>query len=1448
MSYPDHTIAIIGLSLRFPGASDPDTFWQNTSTRQSQIKLFTRDELVELGVDPDLVNHKDFVPAMAPIDGLDLFDHHFFDMSPREAEITDPQHRLFLECGYEALEQAGYAKADADRRIGVFGGTGSSSYFMHHLFNKPELRKSVGDYQLNLGNAHDFITTRLSYKLNLSGPSVNVQTGCSTGLTAVHLACEQLLLGDCDIALAGASSLIMPHQYGYVYREGGIAAKDGYCRPFDRSATGTVRGNGVGIVVLKRLQDAIADGDSIDAVIRGSGMNNDGADKVGFTAPSIEGQARAIHDALMLAEVEPGSVDYIETHGTGTPMGDPIEIAALRAAYGNDRQTDCALSSVKSQIGHLDVAAGTAGLIRAVLALKNRTIPPTACFESPNPAIPFDEIPFYVAGQPKEWTPDAPGKPFRAGVSSFGIGGTNLHVILEEYRQHRIEQPSVPNHQLLLFSGKTGGSAADMKEQVVEYAGQHPGSTAAVAATLAHRRPLFSRRTYQVVDPAGIPVSSLIQGPPTDAGHGRKIAFLFSGQGDALAGYGKLLYEDSARFRHQIDEIFALFSSHMELDLHRVLRGELSTGETLVDQPMLFTMQYVMGRWLIEQDVQPDYLLGHSIGELTAAVLAGVWSLEDAVKIVAARAGIMQESPDGAMAAVALSKTEAEAFIRKYDLKVEISSVNAPGLTILGGTPDAINKTKSRCDQDQLFCRKLHSLKAFHTSLFEEAAEQFKAELEAIPFNAPASVVFSNVRGGMAQAENGDLITPDYWARQLRQTVLLSDMFEALPDEDICFVEMGPGRTLLKLGRKSRSPEMHDAHVTTTDIPFDSAEALLADIRGQLWMSGIEQPALQSIPGSTVPVRLPAYPFDRSRFWIPKANYTSGDQLAGISKRNTHSVYTRQWKRLPKPKPADDAPQIILVSESQEVLHQLRGEERDATVHLVHVEDATELRKTLEHEMNGLGGTSNLHLVYVPGDNPENRPESLTEPMLARGAMLSAVIGLAEEIRKEEPVHCTLVTTNAYQVLGSEAVNPGHRWLDGMATGVEWDTGLTSFMRLDIDGFNAASVPPVFDLLRSGPATKNGASSLYAVRNGSVWTETHLEEPLDELSYSFTTDDVWVLFGGNGQIGKAIAEKLQASGLRCAIIGRSVIESSSDTLLQIKTDVADPEETRRALDTVRERWGGIHYIVHLAAQVTPTVVTEFDHDQWHKINQPKIEGLRSIMAADTGTGTHHILFSSLSSVLGGMGHAAYSAANAWMDAVAEQLAETNVTVTSISWDTWRFENDDTGNAPSISMEHGLQNLFAIIASPRRPHWIVSSVPPALRHAQQTTAVHTNGTTGGNGKASPVRHARPSLPVEFRAPADELEEAIATIWSEHLAIEPIGTGDNFFDLGGDSLLLVHLHGDLEALSERPLSKTDLFEHNTIRELAAFMRDGSDGAGDDRKQLRTQKMKQQLFNKR
>ncbi|MCP4654117.1 MAG: acyltransferase domain-containing protein [bacterium] len=940
----DSRIAVIGMAGRFPGAGNLDELWDNLRAGREAVRFLSAEQMLEGGADPALLDDSDYVKAVAELPDADAFDAPFFGISHRDAEILDPQHRVFLECTWHALENAGYHPGSMAGRVGLYAGATTSTYLLFHLL--PGL-KAADPLQLLLGNAVDTLATRVAYKLNLRGPAFAVQCACSTSLVAVHLAVESLLAEECDMALAGGVSINYHHRLGYRFQEGSVTSSDGHCRPFDARAAGSIFGSGAGVVVLRRLADALAAGDPIRAVVLGSAINNDGSLRVGYTAPSVEGQAEVIGEALDVAGVDAETIAYIEAHGTATELGDPIEIQALTRAFRErtQRKQFCAIGAVKSNIGHLDVAAGIAGLIKTVLALEQREIPPILHFERPNPKIDFAGSPVYPVSELREWERGA--QPRRAGVSSFGMGGTNAHVILEEAPERA---PSDPARcwQLLVLSARAPEALARGSEELAAHlAGSPEAVLADVGYTLQVGRRAFEQRRMLVCRDREDAIRVLC-GEEPDRLHtsvalaaGRPVAFLLPGIGEHYPGMGSGLYRAEPVFREAVDRCAELAEPHLGRNLRELidppgsaegpaeapggggldLRGLLGRsskpadmGEldrTLHVHPAIFAVEYALARLWMSWGIRPQAMIGHSLGEYVAACLAGVVPLADALRLVVERARLIDELPAGAMLAVTLPEAAAAALL---DEGISLSAVNSPEVSVLAGKSAAIAAIEARLAADGVACRRLPAARAYHSAMMEPAAEALVARWRECTLRAPEIPFVSNVTGRFISA--GEATDPEYWAHHLCRTVRFADgLSELLATGEPVLLEVGPGQGLGALAlqhpaadgaanRRVVVPSMRSRVEQGADVAFQ----LIA--LGRLWLAGVEIDWEGFHAGHTRRrVPLPGYPFTRHRYLIERGSGAAAPEAATRERERKEVAewfYLPSWRVSPLVDPAAD--------------------------------------------------------------------------------------------------------------------------------------------------------------------------------------------------------------------------------------------------------------------------------------------------------------------------------------------------------------------------------------------------------------------------------------------------------------------------------------------------------------------------------------------------------------
>jgi amino acid adenylation domain-containing protein len=949
-------VAVIGMAGRFPGAENIETFWDNLINGRESISHFSSQELEEVGIDPELSKKPDYVKTKGVLKNIEYFDAGFFNYSPREAEIMDPQLRILHECVWEALEDAGYTPGIYDGAVGCYTGAASNLYWMKRFFTKEGQISAADRFQVYTLNSTSSYGTRISYKLNLKGPSFPVHTGCSTSLVSIHLACQGLRNRECDIATAGGVSLSLPPKSGYIYQEGMINSSDGHCRTFDASAGGTVFGDGVGIVVLKMLEDAIADGDNIYAVVKGSAINNDGNKKLGYTAPSTQGQADVIRKALRAAKVNAEDISYIEAHGTGTPLGDPNEIEALKQAFNTEKKGYCRIASVKTNIGHLDAAAGVAGFIKTVLCIKYRLIPPNVHFKTPNPEIDFDNSPFVVNTGLMKWEKENDRFPLRAGVSSFGIGGTNAHVILEEAPQSVIGHSSLVNgkcreYQLMVLSAKTETALDQMTSNLAEYFKKNPNVNFADAAyTLQVGRKAFNHRRMLVCSDMKEAIERLSKKDPEkiqsyllDEGEGdRHVVFMFSGQGSQYTNMGLELYQKESAFRKEIDRCFEILKPLMGYDIKEILyprdsvsqvsmvsevSGEISTessvvknnpaarsaqlaahsnkiNQTEIAQPLLFCFEFALAQLLMKWGIKPYAMIGHSIGEYVAACISGVFSLEDALELVVLRGKLMQRLPTGSMLGVNLSQEQLEPLLHR-ETEISLAAVNSPSDCVVSGPHEAIAVFEKQFQEKGIKTSRLHTSHAFHSSMMEPILKEFAERIKSIRLNKPQIPYIANLTGNWITVEQaGD---PGYWGRHMRQTVRFADGLKKLFEKDkAIFIEVGPGRVLGSFARKFSTPDSQQLVTNLVRHPKEMVSDIkyLVEKIGYLWLHGAAIDWAGFYRGEKRRrISLPTYPFERQHYWIDEEptridSETLLPKSAHHKKKNIEDwFYIPTWKR-----------------------------------------------------------------------------------------------------------------------------------------------------------------------------------------------------------------------------------------------------------------------------------------------------------------------------------------------------------------------------------------------------------------------------------------------------------------------------------------------------------------------------------------------------------------------
>jgi acyl transferase domain-containing protein/acyl carrier protein len=1273
MSAKSSDIAIIGMSGRFPQANDLAQFWQNLTEAKEAVTFYTPDDLRSAGINPAILSKPNYVGAGLSLENIDLFDAQFFGYNAREAEALDPQHRLFLECSFHALEDAGYDPHSYPGSIGVFGGCAMSTYMLQVTQN-PKFMETVGYLQVLFGNEKDYLPTHVSYKLNLRGPSFAVQSACSTGLLAAVLACQSLRDGQCDMALAGASCVRVPDVtgYGYQYVPGGIYSPDGHCRVFDKDANGTIFGSGVGVVVLKRLSEAL-EHDHIYAVIKGSAVNNDGSFKIGYTAPSLEGQADVIARAHRDAGIHPETITYIEAHGTATRIGDPIEIGALTQAFQTKKRGFCAVGSVKSNVGHLDPAAGIASLIKTALCLEHKTIPASLHLQTLNPDIDFANSPFYVNSELAEWKTDQ--LPRRAGVSAFGIGGTNVHVVLEEAPAVEYVESYRPAH-LFVLSARSKQALDNATEGAFEHFRNNLNAGAVDAAFTSQvgRRAFVHRRAVVVRDARDAAAALKMRDPkrlmvgkplPSPA----RVAFLFPGQGSQYAGMGERVYQVEPVFREAVDECAELLSPHLGLDLRAILfaggdpeRAAETMRQTEITQPALFTIEYSLAKLWMEWGIRPTAMMGHSIGEFVAACLAGVMPLGAALKLVAERGRLMQSAPRGSMLAVPLAEDD---LLPLMDSRLDLAAVNETGQCVVSGPTVAVEEFEAILASHRIEgVHRLHTSHAFHSAMMDSIIPSFEELVRSIELKPPRVPFVSNVTGHwITDAEATD---SSYWARHLRRTVRFADGLLRLTQQHNVLLEAGPGNTLSSLAKRQIGSTAGILVRHSLRHPYekeDEYECLLQAL-GQLWISGA------NVDWNTFHAhdrrrrtQLPLYPFDRERYWVdPPDARTSRGPVKWKKPDIADWFYGAGWQKATLPASAGEpVKQWLIFTDAGGIGSALAQSLTADGCEAVTVLNSDRFARTgpAQFEIDGKEPRHYRRMLRELAEN-EFMPEGIVHLWSANSAAavdgsfddrqaigFFSVLYLAQALIKSDvsaSIRIVVVSTGLHGIRGDERLCPDNATILGACKTIPQE--YPNLQCRSIDVVLAAGERPegLIETLKA-EAASGALERVVAYRNGErlvqVFEPVRLEPVIGKLPV-LRERGVYIITGGLGNIGLALATFLvREVHAKVALVSRTAlpprqlwprfleerdeddpvvskirsvqrIEALGDDVMVLPVDIADAGQVRQMAAEIRAGLGPVNGVIHGAGTIAPEAFCGVDQANprlCEKHFRPKIRGL-----------------------------------------------------------------------------------------------------------------------------------------------------------------------------------------------------------------------------------------------
>jgi acyl transferase domain-containing protein/acyl carrier protein len=1464
-------IAIVGMSGRFPGAADVAELWAGIRAARSGITRFTVEELHAAGVTDEVLADPGYVRAGSVIDGIDLFDAGFFGLGPKEAQILDPQQRLYLEHNWHALEDAGCDPSRFDGAIGVFGGCAFSSYLQNNLVPSG-IVAVLGDLTVGLANDKDSLTTRVAHTLGLSGPSYSVQSYCSTSLVAVCAAATSLASFECDFALAGGVAVFVPHRVGYLYQPGGIAPPDGECRAFDEAGLGSPLGSGVGVVALRRLEDALAAGDRIYAVIRGWAVNNDGGRAAGFTAPSVQGQASVIAEALSSAGLSAADIDYVEAHGTGTALGDAVEIAALQQVFSGE---ECLIGSIKTNVGHLDRAAGVTGLIKTALALYHAQIPPTRNLADPNRQLRVGAARLQVVTRLTDWQRRS-DRIRRAGVSAFGIGGTNAHVVLEEAPAiQRPEPTSAP--EVLVWSARSAAAADEMTQRLAGHLADEPGALCDVAHTLQTGRRVFEHRRLLVASTSQDAVLRMREAGVQSQREGRtdrQVGFLIAGTGEQYPGMAADLYRREPSFAAVLDECRAILNDRPagldpleemlaprsndragDYGLRRLLgrdsAPETSSGES-TDRlhPAMFAVHYALARLVMSWGIQPVVMAGYSLGEYVAACLSGVLTLESALALVTHRAQLITALPAGAMAAVPLSEADMRRRVERAGIAgVDIAAVNGRELTVIAGEPAAVIQIRALLESEAVPSRALATTHAFHSRMLDP----IKAELTEwvagnIPLAAPQIPYVSNVTGSFVTAEQA--ADPGYWAEHMCAPVRFDAGLRTLLDQpDVALLELGPGQSLGAMARGHQDCPPDRWRLVMPSLPAAGdprgSGTVLAEAVGRLWLAGVpvDWDGYQA-DRRVAKVGLPGYPFQRQRYWIdapaagpsPPASQAAEPGGAGSQRPEGHvQLIRQQWSETAVSSDRAPTGRCVLLGAgpiADLLAASLRGQGADV-VCVPPDADRAALAECFSQERPAV--VVDLRALGSSGSAADGRDVVL--PF----AVMADALGSGGD----DTTRIMLVTQGGQAIADGDSPVPGHAAAAGLAMVANQEYLNLECRVVDLDPrSDTATVAQALMAERE----RSSQDVLVAYRGGRRFVRgfAPADAGRSATAVAIRPGGTYLITGGLGDVGLLVAEHLVRSGAtrlvltsrsgspgtpgdpRHEAIGR--LRALGAEVIAPPVDVTDETAMRAVITEMLRDGGRLDGVIHAAADTRPETFFPLRYLSQEAVARhfaAKVTGARVLetllaeLPAARAPG-FCLLFSSTSAVLGGLAFGSYAAANAALTAIghANHVAGRPTRWIAASWDTWADTLERTSGgigatmaAHAMTAQEGLAAFDRLLGLPE-PGPIVVAAGLDDRMPRVSAVSDEPGASG-------ARFPRPDLPQPYAPPLTATDRALAEVWSGVLGIEPVGTDDNFFDLGGNSLLALQMLVLVKKRFGIVLPAVTLFEAPTVHTLAAIL---------------------------
>lgn len=1449
-------IAIIGTSCKFSKSENPAQFWENLKLGNELIEFYTDDELIKLGINKSIINNPRYVKIKNFIDNSDSFDYPFFNYTKDEANLMDPQIRILHQLVWSSMEDAGYNPLSYNDKIGMYmTASDNFNWIAHSLMSENE---SISPFFLSQISNKNFISSLISYNLNLKGPSVTIDTACSSSLTTVHLACRSLLLKECSIALAGGIKLNTNKNVGYEYQENMIFSKDGYCRTFDSESTGTTESQGGAVVVLKKLEEAINDRDNIYAVIRSTSINNDGKRKIGYTAPSVVGQSDCIKTAHKTANVPYNTISYIEAHGTGTKLGDPVEIEALNKSFNYDTSHKCAIGSIKSNAGHLGNAAGIIGLLKTTLSIKNKMIPASLHFKNPNPEINFDNGPFYVNTILKKWE-QINNSPLRAGVSSFGIGGTNVHVILEEYEKIEKQSNQRP-FQLIAYSAKTKSSLNNYTEKLKDFINAETFDLADLAYTLKTGRADFSYKNFivcQDIKELLFKLNENIHDQIIIEKENRNLIFMFPGQGSQYFEMGKDLYYHEQDFKIIMDQGFKMLFDLTGDDYSKIIGYKSNenidknlVNETQFTQPLLFLIEYALASLLLKWGIKPNYMIGHSLGEYVAACIAEVFSLKDALTLIVKRSQLMSEVEKGSMISIDASIDQVQELING---KLSIAAINSQTSSVVSGSQNDISDIVKVLNLNEISFSQLKTSHAFHSGMMDIVLDRYEQEFNKIKLSIPKLPFISNLTG--KQILDNEAISPKYWARHLRETVNFKDGVDfLLQKSNSVFVEIGPGKTLLTFSKQNKRYSKKDA---TIELVRHFNESIndnqkFTEAIGEIWNQGIKINWNEYYSfEERSRISVPTYCFDNYKldFIVDPFQNLKNNEYLNNTKPLNEWFYMPNWKRSLLKKKSIEVKknqQYLIFSAKNSLITFLADKLRENGNNVIEVTKKADFgcidNQTFEMNPNNENDflllfkhieSNNIQIDQIIFNwNFEGEDQELIlSTFLVFNNFCKSLINYLNDLE----IKITLLCNFNHTIIGNEKVN------------ISMNTAMRQFYVFSQENPNifTCSIDVNQDINDNEIVFKiiddlqyNYSDTTIAFRGKNRWIEFYdsLDFNSNNKNEYLKENKTYLITGGLGKVGKILTTYLcDIYKSKVIIIGRRIIpsenlsESSSNEqkidsrlmeafkdleklkegnrpIFYYNTDVSDYNAFNEVIEKIESEHGKISGVIHAAGNInnlTFKPIEKLDAKIALKQFQPKVQGTINLNIIFKNRNLDFVwITSSLSSVLGGLTFGAYSVANAFIDSFVNNKRE--------DLKNWFCINLD-GIVEGKIDNQKLIELFEKTFSLGNHQIIVSVKDPNLfnpeQKAQKVEQVNNDSIIDRN-----------VLSVNYVAPTTIIEEKLCDIVQSFLGYNKIGVLDNFFEIGGDSLKAMTLIKRVNKSFEIELNIQDFYSTPNIKEFS------------------------------